>query len=325
MQPQVSIVARSPGSVSGVEVVVTLPTFRRPDHLLRTLASLDGQKTSRRFAVIVMENEADEQAGAKAARSLFVSGATDGMLIVAHERGNCSAYNAGWQTALVHYHDMRWLMVIDDDELADPNWIERMCDTAETLEADIVGGPQRPVFESGGDSRAARHPVFRAPYDRTGIVPALYSSGNLAISRKVLQAMPAPFLDTRFNFLGGGDADFLSRAAAKGFRLGWCEEAPVMETVPARRLESDWIRARSLRNGVISTLVERRKRDGLLGAPTTLAHSLMLLGLSPLRGAAELLSGKPWHDATYPAYIGLGRVAAHFGYQNEQYRQPDKN
>ena len=93
----VSIVGRSAGlAAETVEAVVTLPTFKRPEQVLETLASLKAQKTGRRFAVIVMENEAEARAGAKAALPLFEHGEISGLVIVAHERGNCSAYNAGW-------------------------------------------------------------------------------------------------------------------------------------------------------------------------------------------------------------------------------------
>src|SRR5690606_38831069 len=110
------------------------------------------------------------------------------------------------------------------------------------------GGPQVPVFAVPGQEAWADHPVFAPPYRESGRVKALYSSGNLLLRREVLARMGPPFLDLRFNFMGGGDSDFLSRAAVKGFRLAWCAEAPVDESVPARRLEADWIRARSLRN-----------------------------------------------------------------------------
>ena len=46
-----------------VDVVVTVPTFRRPQQLLETLASLQAQETTRRFAVIVIENEAEKARG----------------------------------------------------------------------------------------------------------------------------------------------------------------------------------------------------------------------------------------------------------------------
>ena len=162
----------------------------------------------------------------------------------------------------LHFPNFRHLLVIDDDEIADPHWLERMCTAAETLGADIVGGPQVPVFADPAHAKWAEHPVFAPPYRETGRVPALYSSGNLLVGRNVLIAMGPPFLDLKFNFMGGGDSDFLSRSAQRGFVLGWCAEAIVRETVPARRVEADWIRARSLRNGVISTLVEKKKRAG---------------------------------------------------------------
>ena len=137
--------------------------------------------------------------------------------------------------------------------------------------------------------------------------------------------MGPPFLDLGFNFIGGGDSDFLSRSAAAGFRLGWCAEAVVREAVPARRVEADWIRARSLRNGVISTLVEKRKRaNDPLGRAKVFAKSLALLAASPVRAALRLARGDA-QSALYPVYVALGRVGAEFGYANEQYRTPEKN
>lgn len=323
----VSIAGRSPKlAAEAVEVVVTLPTFKRPRQLLATLASLKAQETGRRFAVIVMENETEARAGARAALPLFERGEIPGMVIVAHERGNCSAYNAGWHTAILHFPDFRHLLVIDDDEIADPQWLERMCKAAETLAADIVGGPQVPDFAEAAHARWATHPVFAPPYRETGRVPALYSSGNLLVGRNVLSAMGPPFLDLKFNFMGGGDADFLSRAAQRGFVLGWCAEAKVRESVPARRVEADWIRARSLRNGVISTLVEKKKRAGTpLAGTRVFLKSLALLAASPFRAAIRLARTGSLAIALYPIHVALGRVLAEFGYANEQYRQPEKN
>ena len=305
---------------------MTLPTFKRPRQLLATLASLKAQQTLRRFAVIVMENEAEQQAGAKAALPLFESGKLAGMVIVAHQRGNCSAYNAGWKTAVERFANFAHLLVIDDDETAEPQWLERMCRAAETLPADIVGGPQVPVFDDPAHAGWAEHPVFAPPHRVTGRVGALYSSGNLLVSRKVLLAMGPPYLDLKFNFMGGGDSDFLSRAAQKGFSLGWCAEARVLETVPARRLEAGWIRARGLRNGVISTLVEKKKRAGTpFSRSRVLAKSLALLAAAPPRGLARLARTGSTAVALYPLHVALGRVLAEFGYANEQYRQPEKN
>ena len=210
-----------------------------------------------------MENEAEAREGAKAALPLFERGEMTGMVIIAHERGNCSAYNAGWQTAILHFPDFRHLLVIDDDEIADPDWLERMCKAAETLGADIVGGPQVPVFADPAHAKWAEHPVFAPPYRETGRVPALYSSGNLLVGRNVLTAMGPPFLDLQIQF--HGRRRFRLPQPRRRRRASCSAGAPrrrCTKTVPARRVEADWIRARSLRNGVISTLVEKKKRAG---------------------------------------------------------------
>jgi glycosyltransferase involved in cell wall biosynthesis len=327
MSENISILAASPGlDRATVEVVVTLPTFRRPEPLLATLTSLNAQQTKRRFAVIVMENDAEGLAGANAARPLFDNGSVSGLLIVAHDRGNCFAYNAGWTTALAEFPHFEHLVVIDDDEIAAPDWLEQLCSTAERHDADAVGGPQVPIFPDASSGEWARHPVFSFPYQQSGVVPALFSSGNLLVRRRLLERSSRPFLDPLFNFVGGGDSDFLSRSAENGARLAWCAEANVFETVPPRRLEADWIRARAMRNGQISTMVERRKRaNEPLGRLRTLAKSLSLLAASPLRAALRYAQSGSVSIAAYPMLVGVGRVMAEFGQVHEQYRQPEKN
>lgn len=327
MTDNISLLARSPTlRPEEIEVVVTTPTFKRPDHLMLTLNSVRAQVTNRKYAIIIMENEAEKREGANAVRHLFENGEVQGLLIVAHDKGNCNAYNAGFLTALVHFPNFKSLLVIDDDEVADPHWLENMCATREKYAVDIVGGPQLPVFEKPEHRKWADHPIFFPHYQTTGVVPILYSSGNLLVGRNVLERMGMPFLDLRFNFMGGGDSDFLSRSVAKGFKLAWCAEAPVHETIPERRIQPDWIRARGLRNGVISTLVEKRKRaNEPFGKLRTVAKSLALLGASPFRAALKTASSGSLSIGMYHVYIGIGRVLAEFGYSNEQYRQPEKN
>jgi len=326
MTDAITIECESPGLADDAfGIVVTLPTFRRPDHLLKTLRSLAAQRTTRRFAVIVMENDAGGRAGLAAARTLFAESKLNGLILIAHERGNCAAYNAGWQTALARFPAMRHLLVIDDDEIADPDWIENLVVTSDRLDADIVGGPQVPVFEDGARTRYAHHPVFTSHYRETGPVPILYSSGNVAIRRKVLETIGAPFLDTAFNFIGGGDSDFYSRCRQRGFRFGWCAEAPVFETTPARRTEFSWLNARGLRNGAISSIIERRQASGRRNGVRRIAKSAALLAAAPLRSAGLAVRTRSPVIGLYHMQVAIGRLMAEFGWVNEQYRRPEQN
>jgi glycosyltransferase involved in cell wall biosynthesis len=323
----ISIFATSTGlDYQAVDTIVTVPTFRRPDHVLKTLNSLSAQITKRNFAIILVENEAEAYEGATAAAPLFLNNECKGMIIVESAKGNCNAYNAAWLTALHNFPNMQQLLVIDDDEIAGPDWLETMCKTKELFQVDLVGGPQVPVFETSELNHWAGHPVFSPPYRATSVVPVLYSSGNLLVSRAVLDKMPFPFLELIFNFTGGGDSDFISRSIVAGFKTAWCAEAAVYETVPSRRLEGDWIRDRGLRNGMLSTWIEKRKR-----AQEPLAHfktfmkSVAILGISPLKALVKGIQSKSVKVGLYYIHVGLGRVAAHFGYNHEQYRNPEKN
>jgi len=317
---------RSPGlDARTIRLVVSLPTFRRPDHLRATLASLEAQDIAVPFAVIVMENDADGLDGARAAADWLLTSHIPGMVIVAHARGNCHAYNAGWETALTAFPAFERLAVIDDDEVAATTWLAHLWATADVMETDFVGGPQLPVFSDPRLDSWRRHPVFTPHYSVTGPVPILYSSGNVMIARRVLETMPRPFLDPSFNFIGGGDSDFYRRSRERGFSFAWCAQAPVLETVPARRAEFSWLNARSLRNGAISAIIEKRQHPGLGGRLRTIAKSVLLFAAAPLRGLRLGLQTGSAVIGLYHLQVALGRLMAEVGLVNEQYRNPEAN
>lgn len=318
--------ARSEGlEPAQVRLVVTVPTFRRPDHLIDTLNSLDAQGRGDDTAVIVMDNDANGLDGARAAANWLATSKLKGLVVVAHQRGNCHAYNTGWTTALAEFPALEHIAVIDDDELAAPGWLDGLLATAKRTGADLVGGPQAPVFADRTLEGWRRHPVFKPHYSISGPVPVLYSSGNVLIARRVLDAMEQPFLDPSFNFIGGGDSDFYRRAKAKGFSFAWCAEAAVLETLPARRTEFSWLNARSLRNGAISAIIEKRQRPGLGGRLRTFGKSLALLMASPWRGLRLGFETGSAVIGLYHTQVAVGRLMAEIGLVNEQYRNPESN
>lgn len=303
----------------GIELVVTIPTYKRPEQLIFTLQSLINQTSDIKFAVIVMDNHEDAE-GAKSAQDFMSSSSLEGLVILAHDRGNCHAYNAGWKTALVEFKNFQYLAVIDDDEAADPLWLEELVKTAKTYKTDIVGGPQIQQFQTEAADVWKRHPVFLPHYETTGPVPILYSSGNVLISRHVLDHMPSPHLDPLFNFIGGGDSDFYSRCKLEGFTFAWCDTAPVLEDVPSQRATFKWVNARSLRNGSISAIIDKKRSKNRF---KTFIKSLFLLGASPIRSIKLAKEKKSIIIGLYHMQIAIGRLLAEIGVVNEQYRNPE--
>ncbi|RDJ26978.1 glycosyltransferase [Bosea caraganae] len=320
------ILAGSPEALlRDVQSVVCVPTFKRPDLLERTLRSLAAQQGGHDFAVIVVENEGVERAGAKRAQALLAEGLFKGFVIVEPRQGNCKAYNAAWRCALTRFPALTQVLGIDDDEEAEPQWLDAFLSAVKSAPAQLFGGSVTSNFEDASRAWLAAHPVFRSHYSVSGAVPILYSSANYLIRREVLEKLGFPFLDESFDFTGGGDSDFFRRAGEAGFRFWWVQDAAMRETMSRRRSEFGWILARGLRNGAISAQIERRLDPSYRGRLKVLAKSLALLAASPARG---LILGLRTRSATiglYHAKVALGRLISEFGVQNEQYRKPDKN
>lgn len=320
------VVAESPAeTLAGVTSVVCVPTFKRPDMLEATLRSLAAQAGGHDFAVIVVENEGRERAGAARAKALLEAGLFKGFVIVEPRQGNCKAYNAAWRCALTRFPVLQQVLGIDDDEEAEPGWLDAFLKATATAPAELFGGAVTPIFVDRARAWLAAHPVFRSHYEASGPVPMLYSSANYLIRRIVLERLGFPFLDESFDFTGGGDTDFFTRAKAAGFRFWWVQEAAQRETMPQRRSEFGWIAARGLRNGAISAAIERRQHPGFAGRLKVLAKSLALLAASMPRGIALGLKTGSGTIGLYHAQVALGRLMSEFGIANEQYRKPEKN
>src|SRR5437762_6924827 len=146
-RPHRALVAISPALDTSIEVVVCIPCFRRPQHLRQTLESLANQRTSRRFAVVMVENDALRSQSVPVATEFLAANKRPGLCVVEPRQGNCHAINAAFETALATFPSATSFLMIDDDEIASPDWLEQMMVAVEVTGADIVGGPVVPHFD----------------------------------------------------------------------------------------------------------------------------------------------------------------------------------
>jgi GT2 family glycosyltransferase len=309
-----------------IRIAVVIPTYKRPEHLALTLRSVGAQEGAPASAAVVVENHAARSEGADMATRMISAGEAKGIVVVEPRQGNCNAYNAGFKTALATFPNLTHVAIIDDDEIASPDWLASLLAASTSTGADIVGGPQKPVFQDlDGGRLYGAHPVFRAAHGSTGAAKLVTSTGNVLMRVEILRRMAPDFLDERFNFLGGGDTDFFTRCREKGFTFGWSEEAAVMETVPARRTERSWITARSIRNGLISAIIQRRHNPGFSGRLKVIAKSFALLAASPFRSLLLWRKTGSFYIGSYHMMVAAGRILSEVGYTTEQYREPEKN
>ena len=69
-----ALAAMSPALDPSIEIVVCIPCFRRPHYLRQTLESLAQQRTDRRFAVVMVENDASRSESVPVASSFLAAG-----------------------------------------------------------------------------------------------------------------------------------------------------------------------------------------------------------------------------------------------------------
>ena len=317
--PHRALVAISPALDTSVEIIVCIPCFRRPQHLRQTLESLANQRTGRHFAVVMVENDAMKSESVPVAAQFLASGKFPGLCVVEPRQGNCRAINAAFETARTTFPKATSFLMIDDDEIASVDWLERMLDAAETTGADIVGGPVLPSFDDELKRGLRRHPAFAPAYHSSGPVPVIYGCGNCLIKRSVFERVSAPAFDLRFNFLGGGDTDFFYRCLRLGLQFHWVAEATISETVPPSRTNLRWLITRGLRIGAINYHVQRKATPtAWLRAKLTL-KLLAALPLSLAYAAHAALTEGERTIAMHAMTVAVGSVLAAIGIEPQPY------
>ncbi len=315
-----ALAAKSLALDPSIGIVVCIPSFRRPQHLRLTLESIAAQRTDRRFAVVIVENDASGCESVPVAIEFLRAGKFSGLCVVEPRQGNCYAINAAFETALATFPAATSFLMIDDDEVASPDWLELMVRAAEATGADVVGGP---VLQSFGDEMKRglqRHPAFLPAYDASGPVPVIYGCGNCLIGRQVVARLGSPAFDLRFNFLGGGDVDFFFRCQREAMKFHWVAEAVIVETVPDNRTSPGWLALRGLRIGAINYHVQRKAAQTPWLRARLLFRMLGRLPLSLLRAGRLFLAEHKALIAIHPVIVAIGSALAAIGIEPQPYK-----
>ena len=121
------------------DIVIGIPTFRRPEQLAALLQSLLPELQAQPALVIVGDNDCGESAPRIV--DAFRSQWPHAVCIPVAERGVAQVRNALVREACASRPAWRWLVMLDDDGLATPGWLKKLLTTGETLRAHLVGGP----------------------------------------------------------------------------------------------------------------------------------------------------------------------------------------
>ncbi|HEY7071378.1 MAG TPA: glycosyltransferase, partial [Acidimicrobiales bacterium] len=300
-------------------LVVVILTYRRPDDLRAAvplvLAQLGGAPCD--GSVVVVDND---PAGSALGLAAGMAGAR---VRFVHEPapGIAAARNRGLDEA----GDADLVVFIDDDERPEPGWLQGLLGEWLRTRPAAVVGPVVSVYEREPEPWIAAGRFFtgrrRLP---TGTEVDVAATNNLLLDLRQVRAAGVRF-DLRFGVTGGSDTLFTRRLHRRGGRMVWCDEAVVLDVVPAARLTRGFIARRAFRYGNSWSRVALALEPGP-GARAVRRVVLSAQGLARIaagsgRLGAGVVLGSLRHQAmgTRTLLRGLGMASGAWGYAYAEY------
>lgn len=305
-------------------VVIAIITYRRPDDLRAVLPQVLDQvaEAHRRygveFSVLVVDNHAD------ATGRRVIDQLSDDRVryVVEPMPGIAAARNR----ALRESSDDDVLIFIDDDERPEPGWLESLLETYRSTCADAVSGAVISSFSGPLDEWIVAGKFFSRRRLTTGTSIDVAATNNLLLDLATVRRLGLCF-DERFGQSGGSDTLFTRSLVSSGARMVWCDEAVVVDHVPAERMTRRWVLLRALRSG------NSWSRTSIVLAESGLQRlrvrvSLTALGLPRVVGGVAryvvgAITRSPGHRASGLRTLarGSGMISGAYGYVYREYRR----
>jgi len=302
-----------------LEVVVAIPTFRRPLGLRRLLDALQMLRTNASVTVVVADNDAERHEGFDVCRQLRAEGYRWTLdALIAPERGIAQVRNALVARALA-YPGAGFVAMLDDDEWPSPQWLDSFLLVQAKTGADVLEGSILFEFESAPGAWAAGFDGMRSMCRPTGPVAMLEGAGNLLMTRDCLQGMKAPWFDPVFALSGGEDRDFFQRLARAGKRFAWAHEAVAYSLVPASRSSLKWALERAFGIGNTEMRIFLKHRPGPSACALEYVKIAAALLLSPVLLVILVAVPNRAADALRRLFRNAGKVAALMGRYHNGY------
>lgn len=301
-------------AIERIAVMVAICTYQRPLMLQKCLRSIIAQTIPRQWdlKVVVIENDASPALGDYIAE-LAASTHRSISHIVETERGISSARNAALNAAVSWAAD--WIIFIDDDEVADENWLVGYAAAIEQCDAEIIHGKVNYVYETVNRwnyllvRESAQRPVIDGKKKHSA------ATDNVMIASKIFAVWGLRF-DSAFSFSGGEDTEFFNRARLCGAHIVATSKPCVTTTVQVERDNLYWLFSREMRISASSVYIDAKhfgKAKALRKHSKRCLGSLMqALGCIILAPFAILRGMEIFHLCILRAILKLGKCCGSF-------------
>ena len=267
--------------------MVAVLTYRRPDDLVAVLPLLERQVAGLGSGgqMLVVDNDPD--GGARVVVETHPSGAAVRYVHEPHP-GIAAARNRALAVAEAEQVDL--LVFIDDDERPVEDWLRLLIETYDRDRPAAVVGPVVSEFAVQPEAWITAGRFFDRRRLPTGTEVTIAATNNLLLDLAQVRALGLTF-DERFGISGGSDMLMTRRLTAAGGRMVWCDEAIVIDVVPADRSSRTWVLRRAYRSGNTWARTSIVLADGRLGRLLTRGRLCAQGGVRVAAGAVRLVVG----------------------------------
>jgi succinoglycan biosynthesis protein ExoM len=217
--------------------IVAICTYKRPVMLQQCLGSVFRQAVPEgwRIELLVVDNDAASTLP-PVLQPMIERAPFQVHYVVEPQQGIPYARNAACRESLRLGAD--WLLFLDDDEEAEPNWLQAYAHAVGRATADAYTGSVRFVLPEvlGGPSQIGCTLANKA--DLCSLKRA--ATNNVMISTAILTPPHAMAFDTCMAFSGGSDLEFFTRLTEQGGKILFVKDAVVSERVLEHRLRLGW-------------------------------------------------------------------------------------
>lgn len=215
------------------KLVIAVCTAQRPKMLQACLDSLDNliAPANTEMAIVVVENDPVPHFTGAAAEDVKKRLSLPVFFHHEKRKGIPFARNTALDAALEHAPD--WVALIDDDERAEPDWIEKLLAACLEHKAEVANGPVRRIYEKPAPHWWKSQLLKPRP---TGSIITEAPTNNVLLSGRIIARNGLGLrFDERLTF-GSEDIDFFRRTHAAGAKMIWVDDAFVEEDIPASRV-----------------------------------------------------------------------------------------
>ena len=291
-------------------VAIMTPTLRRPESLEAALRSAFALHRLEELVdeIVVVDNDPEGSAAALVDR-LGRESPVSVSYIHARKPGVATARNAGLARIRAPH-----VAFLDDDEVADPAWLDRLYEGHLRFGAEVTFGATRGVALGADPRERAYLDRFfsRLRAEPTGPIPDTdgLGCGNSMVRRLPVLAGPEPF-ETEADEVGGEDDRLYARVRRAGGGFAYVADAWLDEMVPPKRANARYVLVRAFVFGQGPTRARLRLQPpDRLGA---LGWMCVGVGQALCYGPAALLLrllGRPgWLALAAKAAGGLGKAS----------------